>query len=54
MEQLANEMGHPGLCILMYESIKGQMILDRKKLPSDYGMSYDETVYLIGMSNAHS
>ena len=54
MERLANEMGFPGRCILKYDSTKGQVILDRKKLPSDYGMYYDETVYLIGMSNVHS
>ena len=54
MERVANEMGFPGRCILKYDSTKGQVILDRKKLPCDYGMSYDETVYLIGMSNVHS
>ena len=55
MEKLAGEMGHRGKCILMYDSAKkGEVILDRKKMPSYYGMVYDETVYLIGMSSPYS
>ena len=54
MEKLAGEMGYPGQCILKYESVKGEVILDRKKMPSYYGMTYDETVYLIGMKNVYS
>ena len=55
MEKLVGEMGYRGQCILKYDSAKkGEVILDRKKMPSYYGMVYDETVYLIGMSNAYS
>ena len=54
MEKLVGEMGYGGQCILKYDSVKGDVILDRKKMPSYYGMAYDETVYLIGMRNAYS
>jgi len=55
MEKLVHEMGFPGQCILKYDSAKGDVILlDRKKTPSYYGITSDETVYLIGMSNIYS
>ena len=53
MEKLVNEVGFPGKCILKYDSVKGDVILDRKKMPSHYGMLYDETVYLIGMHSVY-
>ena len=50
MEKLAGEMGHRGKCILLYDDLKGQVILNREKKPSYYGMTYDEIVHLIGFS----
>ena len=46
LEQL---IGEGGQCILKYESMMGPCMLDRKKTPSFYGMTYDESVYVIGI-----
>ena len=51
MEKIAREMGDRGKCILLYDDLKGQVILDREKKPSYYGMTYDEIVHLIGFSS---
>ena len=41
---------HQGKCFLKYENSKGVHWLDRNKTASDYGMIYDDTVYLCGVT----
>ncbi len=54
-ETLANTMFIPlenlvrGKCMLNYDSVTGNQVLDRTKTPSFYGMIYDDIVYLGGV-----
>ena len=38
-----------GKCMLHYDSVTGNQLLDRTKTPSFYGMIYDDIVYLGGV-----
>ena len=41
---------HQGKCYLQYDNIEGTHWLDRTKTPSHYGMIYDDTIHLRGVT----